>query len=293
MFTTAIAKAHQLAWEAWKFTWRNLRTGILFVALPCLITALCTHYLNIDQRNNPIMYLGLTDLLFPLWVGGWIRYILSQKPLSIRTYFVIDKTSISLLFYAFAVGAPLYFYEYLNHLVGFNPLHKIVELKIGVPLQMDQTILKYYGVGLITLMFLSFILLPFYFVFPTLVDKKPFQLLKSWERVKPFYLSFCLSYSMLIFTFSIFAIFILMFSQFSIWYLVSMGNIYHLEFITNWPIWAFLANREILTVIWQYFVSLFFYTLITLYYKKFLTVKNKSKPKKNILTNEASSATTL
>lgn len=274
-----IIKAYKLTWESWRFTFKNLGIGIALILFPCVVTITAIQNFGLSQTHHPIIYFLVTDALLPFWVVGWLRYVISQKLPTVGSYFKFDKTFFLLLLYAFVVGIPLYAYEYINHLVGFNALENVIQLKQGVHPHIERTILQYYGVGLITLTLISAILLPFYFIFPSLVDRKPFPLLKSWSRVQPFFIQYGISYTILLFVVCAFGILTVKIGHWLDWYLDSLIGIYELDFIANWPIWSFFTNKDILAVIWQYFVSLSLFALVGLYYKRHLSTAKKAKAK--------------
>jgi hypothetical protein len=272
-----LIKAYEFAWEAAKFTWKNLEIGILLVLVPCMISVISAQHFGINQIDHPIMYFALVDLLLPLWAVGWLRYVIAQKAPTLKSCLVVDQTFFMFLLYSFVVAAPLYIYEYLNHLVEFNALKDVIQLKVGIPMQMDPAILQSYGVGFVTLILLSLLLLPLFFIFPAVVDKKPYPLLRSWERVKPFYAQYTVSYALLLVIACVFVTVVLGAVQLLSWYLGAMGRIYHLEFITNWPLWSLLGHGGLLMVLLQYVAGLYLFALVGLYYKKYLSKSKKIK----------------
>ena len=262
--TQALTKAHQFTWEALKLTGKHWKIALLVLLLPIIFSLLGMYWPGLEPISLPIeIRMIMKALLLPLWVMGWLRFILLEQKLTLKSYFTLDRTFwMAFLYGLLTVTVPSYLYKSIIKVIWFKDVlspEQYTELVGNMSMM--------WGLGNLLM---QCILLPLMLIFPALVCYKAFPLWKAWSLAKPFYGRYIISGILFL---GLLSILIAEVSYQFVMLLMDHLDFFKAYFGENFG-WFVIDIEQMLRLLSHNILALISYTITGVYYREFL--KDKS-----------------
>ena len=260
MVTKSLTRSYEFFWEALKFTGKHWKIALLVLLLPIMFDLLGIYWPGLSGMLLPSwMRMMVKPILFPLWVLGWLRFMLLEQKPTLKSYFTLDRT-FWMVFLSGLLMVTLPNFLYHKFIIKGIWLKDALSPEKYTELVGDMSIM--WGLGKVVM---QSILLPLMLIFPALVCYKAFPLWKAWSLAKPFYGRYLIS-SILFLT--LLSVLITEGSHRFVWLLMDHKDFFGENF------------RDIVIIIEQMIrflshniLALISYTITALYYREFLKDK--------------------